>query len=93
MPWRKADARRFQKKADTPKEARQWSKTANSVLERTGDEGRAVRSANAAVAKRPPKKGKYLLPLHLLLVSSCHLSLRPLLQNSRWLIQQVLVLI
>ena len=58
MPWNPGDATRHQKKAKTPKRKRQWSKTANAVLERTGDEGQAVRVANAAVKKATFKQSK-----------------------------------
>jgi len=44
------------KKANTPAKKRQWASTANAVLEKTGDEARAIRTANAAVAKHPSKK-------------------------------------
>jgi D-aminopeptidase len=52
MPWKPSDATRHTKKATTPIAKRQFADVANSVLEKTGDEGRAVREANAAVAKR-----------------------------------------
>jgi len=58
MPWTAKDATRHQKKAKSPKRKRQWSKVANSILERTGDEGRAVRGANAAVKKAGKRKVK-----------------------------------
>ena len=51
MPWNPDDAERHTKKADDPKRQRMWAEVANSVLSDTGDEGRAVREANAAVAK------------------------------------------
>ena len=51
MPWRPDDAFRHDHKADTPHLQRLWSEVANNVLEETGDEGRAIRSANAAVAR------------------------------------------
>lgn len=51
MPWNPKDARRHTRKAGSPKRAKQWSAVANSVLERTGDEGRAVRTANAVVRR------------------------------------------
>jgi hypothetical protein len=51
MPWKPSDAKRHDKKAATPKKQRQWSDVADSVLSRTGDEGRAVREANAVIAK------------------------------------------
>lgn len=56
MPWDKNDAKGKTKKADTPKRKRQWADVANNVLDRTGDEGRAIRSANAVVARN--KGGK-----------------------------------
>ena len=37
--------------ADNPKRQRMWAEIANSVLAETGDEGRAIREANAMVAK------------------------------------------
>lgn len=55
MPWAPSDAERKTKKADTPKRKRQFAEVANSVLEKTGDEGRAVRAGNAAVAKSKAK--------------------------------------
>jgi len=51
MPWNKEDSKRHTKAAKTDKQKRQWSKVANEALARTGDEGIAVRSANAAVRK------------------------------------------
>jgi len=59
MPWRPEDAPKHTHKADTPHLCRLWSEVANNVLAETADEGRAVRSANAAVAraKAHPKSG------------------------------------
>jgi uncharacterized protein YdaT len=51
MPWTAADAERHTKKADNPKRQRMWAEIANSVLADTGNEGRAIREANAAVAR------------------------------------------
>ena len=51
MPWLPEDAYRHDHKADTPRLQRLWAEVANSVLAETGDEGRAVRIANSAVAK------------------------------------------
>jgi uncharacterized protein YdaT len=51
MPWNPDDAERHTKKADDPKRQRMWAEIANSVLAESGDEGRAIREANAAVAK------------------------------------------
>lgn len=56
MPWSPSDASRKTKKAKSAKSKRQWSDVANSVLEKTGDEGRAVRTANGVIAKGARKK-------------------------------------
>ena len=56
MPWTMSDASRHTKAAKSPTAKRQWSKVANKVLKDTGDEGKAVRIANAAVKKRKSKK-------------------------------------
>jgi hypothetical protein len=45
------DAERHTKKAKTPKKKRQWTTVANKVLKESGDEGKAVRIANAAAKK------------------------------------------
>jgi uncharacterized protein YdaT len=51
MPWTAKDADSHTKKATTPALKRQWAKVANSMLKEHGDEGKAVKAANAAVAK------------------------------------------
>ena len=51
MPWTPSDASAKTRKANTPAAKKAWAKTANAVLERTGDEGQAVRVANSGVAK------------------------------------------
>lgn len=56
MPWSEKDASRHTKKATTAKLRRQWAAVANSVLEQTGDEGRAIAAADSAVARA---KGKH----------------------------------
>lgn len=54
MPWSPGDGpSRHTKKADTPATKKQWSTVANKVLDESGDEGKAVRIANAAVKKHP----------------------------------------
>ena len=58
MPWGSKDAKRHTKKAKSSKGRRQWSHVANSILERTGDEGRAVRGASSVVKKRGKKRKK-----------------------------------
>jgi hypothetical protein len=58
MPWSPDDGpSRHTKKASTPAAKKQWSTVANKVLSDSGDEGKAVRIANAAVAKRKAKVG------------------------------------
>ena len=57
MPWTAADAKAKTSKADTPKKQGAWAEIANKEkvrCEKAGEgdcEGRAVRVANAAVAK------------------------------------------
>ena len=51
MPWTAEDAERHTKKADSSKRQRMWAEIANSVLAETGDEGRAIREANAMVGR------------------------------------------
>jgi hypothetical protein len=58
MPWKPSDAASHTKKATTPKLQRQFADVANSVLKRTGDEGRAVREANAVVRSSREAKRK-----------------------------------
>jgi len=56
MPWNSKDATRHTKKADTSSKKRQFAQVANEVLSRTGDEGRAIREANAAVKRNKGKR-------------------------------------
>jgi hypothetical protein len=57
MPWSAKDAAGKTKKAKrSPAAGRQWASTANAVLAKTGDDGRAIRIANAAVAKRKKRR-------------------------------------
>ena len=53
MPWTPNDAERHTHKATTSALKEIWAKVANESLERTGDEGRAIREANAVVARQP----------------------------------------
>jgi len=55
MPWFPKDAIRKTKKANTPKKKKQWAATANNVLKRTGDEGLAIKIADAAIHKAERK--------------------------------------
>jgi hypothetical protein len=49
MPWTAADATNHTSHAHSAKAKRLWADVASKVLHETGDEGRAVREANAAV--------------------------------------------
>lgn len=55
MPWTAADASKKDKKANSPKKRKQWAAVANSVLDKTGDEGKAIKTANAVIKKRKKK--------------------------------------
>ena len=56
MPWATArDVARHNKSAKSPKRQRQWRDVANSILERTGDDARAIRGANSVVKKSKAK--------------------------------------
>ena len=52
MPWTAEDAERHTHKAATPELQALWAQVANETLQRTGDEGRAIREANAVVARQ-----------------------------------------
>jgi hypothetical protein len=52
MPWTPNDAGRHTHKASTSDLKELWAKVANECLERTGDEGRAIREANAVVSRQ-----------------------------------------
>lgn len=57
MPWTPQDGpSRHTKKADTAPTRKQWSDIANKVLEESGDEGKAIRIANAQVKNHPSHK-------------------------------------
>lgn len=57
MPWTPdSGPARHTKKAKSAGAKKQWSAVANNVLAKTGDEGRAVREANAVIRRR--KAGK-----------------------------------
>jgi uncharacterized protein YdaT len=55
MPWTPADVPRHNKSVKSPKRKHQWADVADSMLERTGDEGAAIRAANAVVKKSKSK--------------------------------------
>lgn len=52
MPWTPDDAERHTHKATTWELKELWTKIANETLRRTGDEGRAIREANAVIARQ-----------------------------------------
>ena len=52
MPWTADDAQRHTHKATTLELQELWAKVANDALERLGDEGRAIREANAVIARQ-----------------------------------------
>jgi hypothetical protein len=52
LPWTPDDAQRHAHKATTWSLKELWAKVANECLERTGDEGRAIREANAVIARQ-----------------------------------------
>lgn len=54
--WDKEDAKRHTRKARSEKQKRMWKEIANSVLDRGGDDGSAIRQANAVVARRSKKR-------------------------------------
>ncbi len=56
MPWKPSDASSKTKKANTPSKKRQWSDVGNKVLAKTGDDARAIKEANAVVARNKSKK-------------------------------------
>jgi hypothetical protein len=52
MPWTQDEAERHTHKATTTELKELWAKVANESLEQNGDEGRAIREANAVVARQ-----------------------------------------
>lgn len=52
MPWTPDDAEKHTHKANTPELQQLWAKVANESLDRDGDEGRAIREANAVIARQ-----------------------------------------
>lgn len=57
MPWNEdSEATKHTHKAKSAKSKKQWRRVANSVLEKTGDEARAVRTANGVIKKSSGKK-------------------------------------
>ena len=60
MPWTASSGpRRHTKKAKSPKAKRAWAATANAVLAKSGDEGKAVRIANSVVKRMHKARTMY----------------------------------
>ncbi len=57
MPWTPEDAPRHTRKASAPRLRRLWAEVANAILMETGDEARAVRTANGVVAREARRRG------------------------------------
>lgn len=55
MPWTSDDAERHTHKADTRELRELWAKVANETLKHTSDEARAIREANAVIARQDEK--------------------------------------
>ena len=55
MPWKPSQASSKTKKAKSPKAKRQWAHVADQVLAKTGDEARAIRTANGVIKRRKKK--------------------------------------
>lgn len=63
MPWKPGDAPAKTKKANSPTKKKVWANVANGALGRTGDEGSAIRQANAVTARiGTGKKKKAAVP-------------------------------
>lgn len=50
------NADKFAKKNPTPKEHKSWAETASKALREGRDEGKAIKAANAAIARGSPRK-------------------------------------
>jgi hypothetical protein len=57
MPWTANDAEKHTRKATDRALQELWAKIANECLQRTGDEGRAIREANAVIARQASEDG------------------------------------
>lgn len=62
MPWSPSDATRHNKSVKSAHGRDIWSSTANSVLAESGDEGKAIRIANAAANKYRAKRSSKRSP-------------------------------
>jgi hypothetical protein len=58
MPWKAGDAERHTKQANTSALQSLWAKVANDELDRHGNDGRAIRAANAVVRREKMRRRK-----------------------------------
>jgi hypothetical protein len=56
MPWTPKEAKAHTAKASSAPKQRQWADVADSVLEKTGDEKRAIVIANGVVRNHPARR-------------------------------------
>ncbi len=53
MPWTASDGpHRHTKRANSPAKRKKWAAVANAVLKKSGNEGQAIRIANAMVKRK-----------------------------------------
>lgn len=55
MPWVVQDAIKKDKKANTSAKKKQWAAVANSVMKKTGDDAKAIKTANSVIKKSKKK--------------------------------------
>lgn len=58
MPWTAGSYKKKHNKNLSPGKAKQAARIANAILQKTGDEGKAIRIANSKVKGKRKKKGK-----------------------------------
>jgi uncharacterized protein YdaT len=56
MPWTPASFKTRHNKGLTPAEAKKAAAIANTIIEETGDDAKAIRIANAQVKRKPKVK-------------------------------------
>lgn len=61
MPWTPKDASKKTSKASSSAKKKKWAGVANAILKKSGDDGKAIRIANAAVkgTLAKPKKQEF----------------------------------
>lgn len=53
MPWTPSDSSSKTHKANSPEKERVWASVANKALAKSGDDGSAIRIANAVISHMP----------------------------------------